>query len=329
MNQSKIYDIAGAAGVSLATVSRVINHPEKVKKATRDRVLNIIKSKGYIPNANARGLASRRSTTVAVVVPTLTRASVSEMIQGIYDSANHYGYTIRLFITDNLGNNTKDWGEIVASSVDGILFMNDEMSSEVYSQIKNTPVPVVFVNSVSKDPQYGSVCINNELSAYNITKKMIERGRKKILFITTEHIYTVNNHKEKGYRKAMEEGGLTPEIIRTSGKVNVNEEDFKAYLDTGNLPDVALAVRDSMAISFMNIARKRGIKVPDDLEVVGFQNTRYAILANPKLTCVDTPIYEIGNRAMSQLTELMQKPDEAKPVNEVVENEIIWRESTR
>ena len=329
MNQSKIYDIAGAAGVSLATVSRVINHPEKVKKATRDRVLNIIKSKGYIPNANARGLASRRSTTVAVVVPTLTRASVSEMIQGIYDSANHYGYTIRLFITDNLGSNAKDWGEIVASSVDGILFMNDEMSSEIYSQIKNTPVPVVFVNSVSKDPQYGSVCINNELSAYNITKNMIEKGRKKILFITTEHIYTVNNHKERGYRKAMEEGGLTPEIIRTSGKVNVNEEDFKAYLDTGNLPDVALAVRDSMAISFMNIAMKRGIKVPDDLEVVGFQNTRYAILSNPKLTCVDTPIYEIGNRAMSQLTELMQKPEETKPVNEVVENEIIWRESTR
>ena len=329
MHQSKIYDIAGAAGVSLATVSRVINHPEKVKKATRDRVMNIIKNKGYIPNANARGLASRKSTTVAVVVPTLNRASVSEMIQGIYDSANHYGYTIRLFITDNLGSNAKEWGEIVASSVDGILFMNDEMSSEVYSQIKNTPVPVVFVNSVSKDPEYGSVCINNEQSAYNITKNMIEKGRKKILFITTEHIYTVNIQKEKGYKRAMEEGGLTAEIIRTSGKVNINEEDFRAYFDSGNLPEVALAVRDSMAISFMNLAQKRGIKVPEQLEVIGFQNTRYAILSNPKLTCVDTPIYEIGNRAMSQLTELMQKPEETKPINEVVENEIIWRESTR
>ena len=329
MHQSKIYDIAGAAGVSLATVSRVINHPEKVKKSTRDRVMNIIKNKGYIPNANARGLASRHSTTVAVVVPTLNRASVSEMIQGIYDSANKYGYTIRLFITNNLENNVKEWGEIVASSVDGILFMNDEMSSEVYSQIKNTPVPIVFVNSVSKDPEYGSVCINNELSAYNITKKMVEDGNKKILFITTEHIYTVNNHKERGYRKAMEESGLTPEIIRTSGTLSVNEEDFKAYFDNGNLPDVALAVRDSMAISFMNIAQKRGIKVPEQLEVIGFQNTRYASLSYPTLTCVDTPIYEIGNRAMKQLTELMQKPDEAKPVNEVVDNEVIWRESTR
>ena len=108
----------------------------------------------------------------------------------------------------------------------------------------------------------------------------------------------------------------------------MNEKYFSELLDK-SVPDVALVVRDSMAISFMNLARKRGIDVPGKLEVIGFQNTRYAILANPKLTCVDTPIYEIGNRAMSQLTELMQKPDDAKPPNEVVENEIIWRESTR
>ena len=87
MSQPKNYDIAGAAGVSLATVSRVLNHPEKVKKETRERVLRIIREKGYKPNANARGLASRRSTTVAIVVPKLTRASIAEMIQGVSDSA--------------------------------------------------------------------------------------------------------------------------------------------------------------------------------------------------------------------------------------------------
>ena len=98
MEQIKIYDIAGAAGVSLATVSRVLNHPDKVKEATRNKVLRIIKERGYKPNANARGLASRRSTTVAVVIPELSRASVAEMIQGIDESAKKYGYTIRLFI---------------------------------------------------------------------------------------------------------------------------------------------------------------------------------------------------------------------------------------
>ena len=90
MEQIKIYDIAGAAGVSLATVSRVLNHPDRVKEATREKVMKIINEKGYKPNANARGLASRRSTTVAVVVPELARASVAEMIQGIDSAAKEF-----------------------------------------------------------------------------------------------------------------------------------------------------------------------------------------------------------------------------------------------
>ena len=142
MNQTKIYDIAGAAGVSLATVSRVLNHPEKVKEATRNKVLRIIKDKGYKPNANARGLASRKSTTVAVVIPELSRASVAEMIQGIDDAAKKYGYTIRLFINRDQALQEDLWGEVIASSVDGILFMNDEMTKETYRQVEYTPVPV-------------------------------------------------------------------------------------------------------------------------------------------------------------------------------------------
>jgi LacI family transcriptional regulator len=160
MNQSKIYDIAGAAGVSLATVSRVLNHPEKVKESTRNKVLRIIKEKGYKPNANARGLASRRSTTVAVVIPELSRASVAEMIQGIDEVAKKMGYTIRLFINKDQEKERDFWGEVIASSVDGILFMNDEMTKEAYQQIEHTPVPVVFVasfiSSISLNPSFGS-----------------------------------------------------------------------------------------------------------------------------------------------------------------------------
>ena len=98
------------------TATHVLNHPEKVKPATRDKVLKIIKEKGYKPNANARGLASRKSTTVAVVVPTLKRASISEMIQGIVDSANEYGYMIRLFVNDSTENEKDVWGNVIASS---------------------------------------------------------------------------------------------------------------------------------------------------------------------------------------------------------------------
>ncbi|HHU56090.1 MAG TPA: LacI family transcriptional regulator [Acholeplasmataceae bacterium] len=327
MNQPKIYDIAGAAGVSLATVSRVLNHPEKVKKSTREKVLRIIKEKGYKPNANARGLASRRSTTVAIVVPTVLRASISEMIQGIVDSAKNFGYSIRLFVNDEDEDQVETWREVIASSVDGILFMSDEMDDETYELIENTPVPVIFVNAISKNSNYGSVSIDNEGCAYRITKEMIDRGNKNILFIGTEHNYAINNLKEIGYRKAMEEAGLIPNTIKSSGDISKNEVQFNEYLDN-NRPEVVLSARDSIAISFMNVATKRGIKVPDEMQVIGFQNTRYAELSNPKLTCVETPIYEIGNKAMANLTQLMKNED-VEPENTFIDYQVIWRESTK
>lgn len=330
MNQAKIYDVAGAAGVSLATVSRVLNHPEKVKEATRDKVMKIIKDKGYKPNANARGLASRRSTTVAVVVPPISRSSVAEMIQGINDSAVEYGYTLRLFINNDASMQSELWSDVIASSVDGVLFLNDEVNPETYHLIQYTPVPVVFVNSLSQTNDFGSVCIDYEDCAYNITKQMIDRGNKKILFINTHHKYLTSDLKQKGYEKAMKEARLEPRVILSSGTVSVNEVQFADLLKDG-CPEVVLASRDSIGISFMNVAVKKGYKVPEDLQVIGFQNTRYAQLSNPKLTCVDTPIYEIGSKAMSYLTELMRDEEEIQKnvKNVVVDYNIIWRETTK
>lgn len=330
MEQIKIYDVAGAAGVSLATVSRVLNHPEKVKEGTRNKVLKIIKEKGYRPNANARGLASRRSTTVAVVIPELSRASVAEMIQGIDDSAKKYGYTIRLFINQDQGINSDIWGEIIASSVDGILFTSDQMTEEQYQQIAYTPVPVVFVNALSKKDTIGSVCVDYEDCAYNITKTMIERGNKKIVFVGTEHKYSLNEMKHIGYVRAMNEYGLKPKEVYSCGDVEKNEVFFKKLLEE-EVPDVAIVVRDSMAISLMNVANKMGIKVPDTMQVIGMQNTRYSILSNPKLTCAVIPIYEMGNKAMSYLTELMKGdiPKNKKAEKILLAYDIAWRESTK
>ena len=330
MEQIKIYDIAGAAGVSLATVSRVLNHPERVKQSTREKVMKIINDKGYKPNANARGLASRRSTTVAVVVPELARASVAEMIQGIDSAAKDFGYTIRLFISENTPDERELWREVISSSVDGILFTSDEMTKEIYQMIDLCPVPVVFVNALSKKDTIGSVCLDYEECAYRITNEMISRGNKDIIFIGTEHKYALNEMKQKGYTRAMTENGLEPKIYYSSGKVEKNEVFFNDLLDN-NVPDVALVVRDSMAVSLINVSTRKGIKVPDQLQVIGFQNTKYAMLSNPKLTCIEVPIYEMGKKAMSYLTDLMKSeaPKKQKAQKILMSFDIVWRESTK
>ena len=168
MINATIYDVARGAGVSLATVSRVLNNPEKVKDETRQRVLKVIKELGYRPNVIARGLASRKTTTVGVVISDITRASVAEMLGGISDIAQNYHYSIKLFsvredmdVIDTLHN-------IVAEQVDGVLYLNDELSEMRVNEIKKmftgNSIPFVFANVVSDDPDVPTVSIDYEKS---------------------------------------------------------------------------------------------------------------------------------------------------------------------
>ena len=163
MSPNKIYDVAGAAGVSLATVSRVLNHPEKVKPATRERIEKIIKELGYKPNLNAKGLASSRSTTVAVVVPELTRSSIAGMVDGIAATAVRRGYLLRLFVNDSskaedpVQQERELWRTVISSGVDGILYINDEIDNDYSAEITQAQLAGNFNGSLA-------VCFHNGLA---------------------------------------------------------------------------------------------------------------------------------------------------------------------
>lgn len=335
MNQIKIYDVAGAAGVSLATVSRVLNHPEKVRPETRAKIERIIKELGYKPNLNAKGLASSKSTTVAVVVPELTRSSVAEMINGIADCARKRGYLLRLFVNNlnreaaTIQSERELWGDVMASGVDGVLYINDEITEEHLDILSEVSVDVVLTNTVCKEPSFPSVAIDYKKAAYDITKEMINRGNKKIWMITTIRKYIVNDLKVEGYQEAMIEAGLEPQVLHVSGKTELNVPAYEEALKEG-YPDVALVVRDSMAVSFINVARLEDISIPEDMQVIGFQNTRYAELSRPSLTCINTPIYEIGEKSMDLLTNLMEQTlEEGEDLHTNIPYDIVWRYTTK
>ena len=337
MNQIKIYDVAGAAGVSLATVSRVLNHPEKVKPATKEKIERIIKELGYKPNLNAKGLASSKSTTVAVVVPRLNRSSVAEMVNGIADCATRRGYLLRLFINDSsptdeeaLALEKETLGNVMASGVDGVLYVNDEITRGSFDLLANLNIPVVLTNTNGAEKGLPYVTIDYRAAAYDVTKQMIEKGSKEIWFVTTKRKYIVNELKIEGYTQAMTEAGLEPKIYRAHGTTEINEGEFRNMLNSSH-PDVAIVVRDSMAVSFMNIVTEKGLSIPNDVQVIGFQDTRYAELSRPKLTCVETPIYDIGDKAMDLLTELMESTEEVETsaLSKIIDYKIIWRDSAK
>lgn len=330
MINATIYDVARGAGVSLATVSRVLNNPEKVKDETRQRVLKVIKELGYRPNVIARGLASRKTTTVGVVISDITRASVAEMLGGISDIAHNYHYSIKLFsvredmdVIDTLHN-------IVAEQVDGVLYLNDELSEMRVNEIKKmftgNSIPFVFANVVSDDPDVPTVSIDYEKAGYEITKLLIEDHRENIYLLSTARRYSVNDKKEEGYTRAMQEAGMEPKIFRTSGDTLINRQHFSTFFSDKRV-DAAIGVRDSIAVSFMNIARDNGRDVPKDLAVAGFQNTKYSLLSRPNLTSIDIPVYDIGAVSMRLLTKLMNSK-EVDNIRIILPHYIVKRDST-
>ena len=158
---------------------------------------------------------------------------------------------------------------------------------------------------------------------------MISRGNKKIWIVTTVRKYVVNDLKVEGYLKAMEEAGLEPYVLKVPGKTELNQPEYREHLEKDH-PDVAIVVRDSMAVSLINVARTLHIEIPQQMQVIGFQNTKYAELSRPTLTCINTPIYELGEAAMDLLTELMEdRLPEGKSINQLIDFDIIWRDSTK
>ena len=137
--------------------------------------------------------------------------------------------------------------------------------------------------------------------------------------------------KVEGYEAAMKEAGLEPYVLSVSGKTELNVPAYTEALKNEH-PEVAIVVRDSMAVSFINVARLLHIHIPDELQVIGFQNTKYAELSRPSLTCINTPIYEIGEEAMDLLTSLIKEENEDSEEIEIKRNidyDIIWRDSTK
>ena len=219
-----IYDVAGAAKVSLATVSRVLNNPEKVKPETRERVLRVINELGYRPNAIARGLASRKTTTVGVIASDLSRASVAQMLSGISDIAKNYKYSMKLFTISDANDVDDVMRNVIAEQVDGVLYLNDELEASsvetVINMLESCSIPMVLTNVVLPNKNIPSVSIDYEEAGYEACKRLIDEGRKNIYLLSTIRKYTVNDCKEAGYEKAMKEAGVIIEQNKQLQKEN-------------------------------------------------------------------------------------------------------------
>ncbi|AGF26621.1 MULTISPECIES: catabolite control protein A [Bacillus] len=333
MSNITIYDVAREANVSMATVSRVVNGNPNVKPTTRKKVLEAIDRLGYRPNAVARGLASKKTTTVGVIIPDISSIFYSELARGIEDIATMYKYNIILSNSDqNLEKELHLLNTMLGKQVDGIVFMGGNITDEHVEEFKRSPVPIVLAASVEEQGETPSVAIDYEQAIYDAVKLFIDKGHRDIAFVSGPMQEPINRSKKlQGYKRALEEAAIPfNEQFVAEGDYTYDSgmEALQSLMGLDRKPTAILSATDEMALGIIHAAQDQGLSIPDDLDIIGFDNTRLSLMVRPQLSTVVQPTYDIGAVAMRLLTKLMNK----EPVEEhIVElpHRIELRQSTK
>ncbi|MBC2367788.1 catabolite control protein A [Listeria booriae] len=305
-----IYDVAREANVSMATVSRVVNGNPNVKPITRKKVLDVIKQLGYRPNAVARGLASKKTTTVGVMIPDISNVFYAELARGIEDIATMYKYNIILSNSDeNEDKELQVLNTLLGKQVDGIIYMGERISEQLQEEFDRSPAPVVLAGSVDAANKIASVNIDYKQASYEAVSRFTKNGRKKIAFISGSLDEPVNSElKLGGYREALKEAKIKFNEDYVLESAYNYEAGVKAWEQLSSLkatPDAIYVADDELAVGVLNAALDAGVKVPKDLEIVTSNNTKLTLMARPQLSTVVQPLYDIGAVAMRLLTKLM------------------------
>lgn len=328
-----IYDVAREANVSMATVSRVVNGNPNVKPSTRKKVLEVIERLEYRPNAVARGLASKKTTTVGVIIPDISNNVYAEAARGIEDIATMYRYNIILANSDQ--NEEKELSlldTMLGKQVDGIVMMSDAVTPKLIQAMENSPVPIVLAGSVADSEKLPSVNIDYFQATYEAVKMLIDNGHKRIAFVSGPLNYTINaKYKLEAYKKALCDAGLEVDkslIVAEDDTYDGGMEAWKELNAIEHPPTAYFAGSDELAIGIIHAAQDQGMKVPEDIEVISFENTKLARMVRPQLTSVVLPLYDIGAVSMRLLTKFLNK-EKVENQNVILPHRIEKRDSVR
>ena len=326
-----IYTVAREARVSMATVSRVVNGNPNVKPATRQKVLDVIKRLNYRPNAVARGLASKRTTTVGVVIPSITNPYFAELALGIDDIASMYKYNIILANSDYDDDKIlKVVRNLLAKQVDGIIFMGYDLSEELQAEFKSSNTPVVVAGSVVNDKDLPAVRIDYRKAAKEAVTRLLDHNDGQVALVTSSLDYSINREERlPGYKDALSEAGVNYDdqlLIETDGTYKGIYDQAKSIAEQG--VKAAYVTNDHLAVGLLNGLTDNGIKVPEDFEIISSNDTKYTRLCRPMLSSITQPLYDIGAVSMRLLTKLMEdNSDNEQDV--ILDHSFVARQSTR
>lgn len=302
-----IKDVAKLAGVSVSTVSRVLNASGYVEKTTEERVMAAIKQLSYKPSQIARGLVSKKTKTFGLVLPDISNPFFPEVARGAEDQASLHGYNIMLCNSDwDIQKEKMYLNILLEKCVDGIILVGSRLGDDYLNEVVPTlDTPVVLLDRTSA-LEVHSLSTNNILGGYLATKHLIEQGYQTIAHISGPQQSRSAQQRLTGYCKALAEYNLPYDMVLvTEGdyRIKGGAEGMQRLLRLNTVPDAVFCANDLMAIGALEFLNDAGIKVPEQMALVGYDGIHLSKYVHPKLTTVCQPTYEMGKKAVQVILE--------------------------
>jgi LacI family repressor for deo operon, udp, cdd, tsx, nupC, and nupG len=328
--QPSIKDIARIAKVSHPTVSRALQNSPLVNAKTAAKIRKIAEDAGYRASAVARGLVTRRTKTIGLVVTTVNDPFAGEVALGIEKAANEHGYSVFLANSDAEPERERRMVQTFAEQrVDGIVVTSSRVGAEYLPMLAEMMVPIVLVNDQYPGEFMHSVMIENVQGARAAAEHLIALGHRRIAYVGDLSGYQSDTERLAGYKQALAEAGIAfaPELaVKGDGKPAAAIEGVNALLALEQPPTAICCYNDMTALGAMRAIATRGLRVPDDISVTGFDDLFFAAYLDPPLTTVHQPMRHMGQIAMENLLKLMQG---GEPVEQArVEAKLVVRAST-
>jgi len=334
-NQVTIKDIARELGVSPSTVSRAMKDHPDISPATKQLVRDLVEKLKYKPNAVALSLRSRKSNTIALMVPEIVHHFFSSVISGIEDVAQEAGYNVMIFQS----NESHEREVAIAQSLfsiqaDGLLVSIAKTSRTFghFTELMNEGMPLVFFDRACDEIDADKVIVDDFNGAFNAVEYLIRTGCRRIAHFEAPQHLQIGYQRKRGYISALEKHGIEPdeELMVKCDTVKEAMEITPRLMRLSDPPDAIFAVNDMTASGAVKALKQARFRIPEDVSVIGFTDGLVATVTDPSLSSVSQHSFEMGKRAMAMLLKRMDALAEDYPSRmEIIPTELIIRESTR
>lgn len=329
---STIKDVAMAADVSPSTVSRVLSGHAYVDDKTKEKVLKAVAELDYQPNTLAKALKDGHTNTIALIVPNIQNQIFPLIVRGVEDTARKNGYTVFFCNTDEDELVEKDYiNKLQKRATDGFIFATAMSASSHIVELRNKGVPVVLV-ARSLDNKVDAVIINNYKVGREATEYLIKTGHKRIGIACGRVELSIYKDRFRGYCDALADAKMEINqqlIMQETNGTNSLYALTHRMLEHGAAPDAVFCTSDPKAIVVMRAIKDFGLRIPEDISVMGVDNVEVSSLVEPPLTTISQPLYEMGAMAAKKLISIIRSKTMNEPIVDMMSTDLIIRKSTR